>query len=561
MNSDRVRFSLVVLMLIWVLSAALFPKNYQGDEDFSFISLFLGLGIAARFAYLLLFTKESSSLRSKYYLGSFLVSAIILTFSFVIPLYFEEFPYGWFYLCILLALLSPIFGHILYQRRNRRSEIERIEISENDSDDSDGQAQMAYEPEKQYTRTEEKLIDEDKVILEEMKQHGIITKSKSLVEAFRKIKVHADSDLSILITGPSGTGKELFARVIHELSRRKGEYVALNCASLPDSLIESLLYGYKEGSHNKADKDKDGLIKQADGGTLFLDEVADMSERLQQKLLRALEEKKILPLGADEQEDVDVRIVSATDQDISSLTSTGKFRPAMKSRLAGVEIRLSSLRERRQDIPLLCNHFFETLMEEAGWQSDFKPVEDDFKILSSLDLPGNVRDFKNLAERLFNNVKEGKNHTMTHFRKCVREELQELNEKVDYSSHSVCFNRLSKYHLLDTFSVYIEYDFNRKLTSEYLAIDDHTVDVEVNTSLLIFADEHGLKNVDGIFNDMLSDGIAISGKRDQFFELFKSRIEKCIKWEPKSSSKKPFKNPGDEIVTRLKSNISDLPTS
>ncbi|MFP2904699.1 sigma-54-dependent transcriptional regulator, partial [Pyxidicoccus sp. 3LFB2] len=168
----------------------------------------------------------------------------------------------------------------------------------------------------------------------------------------------AASDLPVLVTGENGTGKELLARSVHLKSRRHaGPFVPINCGALPESLLESALFGHVKGSFTGATKDHRGLFAEADGGTLFLDELGDMTPSLQVKVLRALETGDILPVGADLPVKVDVRLISATHQDLGRMMQEGTFREDLYWRVKGVEIRLPPLRERASDLPLLAKHF------------------------------------------------------------------------------------------------------------------------------------------------------------------------------------------------------------
>ena len=217
-----------------------------------------------------------------------------------------------------------------------------------------------------------------------------------------------ESPSPVLIIGESGTGKELVARAIHyEGPRRKQRFVAENCAALPETLLESELFGYVRGAFTGATHDKDGLFEVADGGTLFLDEIADTSQAVQVKLLRALESGEIRRLGATKSKTIDARIVAATSRDLIGEVEAGRFRPELYYRLGVLTVTLPPLRERSEDIPLLASHFLEHCRERASKDlADFAPEVLD--IFSRYAWPGNVRELRNEVERMAALVDPGK---------------------------------------------------------------------------------------------------------------------------------------------------------
>jgi PAS domain S-box-containing protein len=210
----------------------------------------------------------------------------------------------------------------------------------------------------------------------------------------------ATSGSTVLIEGPSGSGKELFARAIHNLSGRKGEYVALNCGALPDTLLESELFGYEKGAFTEAKKDKPGRFKLAEGGTILLDEIGDVSTALQLKLLRVLQEKEYEPLGAVTTVKADVRIIAATNKILSGLVEGGTFRQDLYYRLNVVKLSLPPLSRRREDIPYLLEHFIDRFNAVKG--KNIVGVSDEaLDILMGYDFPGNVRELENFIEYAF----------------------------------------------------------------------------------------------------------------------------------------------------------------
>ncbi|MBW1897344.1 MAG: sigma 54-interacting transcriptional regulator, partial [Deltaproteobacteria bacterium] len=210
----------------------------------------------------------------------------------------------------------------------------------------------------------------------------------------------AVSGSTVLIEGPSGSGKELFARAIHDLSGRKGKYVALNCTALPDTLLESELFGYVKGAFTEAKKDKPGRFKLAEGGTILLDEIGDISTALQMKLLRVLQEKEYEPLGATATVKADVRIITSTNRTLSKLVARGSFREDLFYRLNVVRLTLPPLSRRREDIPLLLEYFIQRFNAIKG--KDIAGVsEEALKMLMRYDFPGNVRELENFIEYAF----------------------------------------------------------------------------------------------------------------------------------------------------------------
>lgn len=210
----------------------------------------------------------------------------------------------------------------------------------------------------------------------------------------------ASSDLPVLVTGENGTGKELIARLIHENSARAARpLVTVNCGALPESLLESTLFGHKKGAFTGATKDRPGLFKEANGGTLFLDEIGEMTPSLQVKLLRAIEYGHILPVGADHPVEVDVRILSATNRDLVHMQGTGDFREDLYWRINGVEVALPALRERQDDILLLATHFLNQSASIALHGASKTLATDAVEALLHHSWPGNLRELRHAMQR------------------------------------------------------------------------------------------------------------------------------------------------------------------
>jgi len=232
-------------------------------------------------------------------------------------------------------------------------------------------------------------------------REGIITRSATMEERLRKLKLTAKSDASVLLTGESGTGKELFAKALHLASPRSGNpFVPINCGAIPEPLLESELFGHVKGAFTGAQFHREGLFKAANNGTLFLDEIGDMPTPLQVKLLRVLQSGEFRPLGARDSETVNVRIVSATNQDLEALVKEGQFREDLYYRLNVVQIKLPALSARREDIPLLAEHSLRQFVKKGQKKvSDFSPEA--MELLVRAPWPGNVRQLQNVVEQAY----------------------------------------------------------------------------------------------------------------------------------------------------------------
>lgn len=229
---------------------------------------------------------------------------------------------------------------------------------------------------------------------------SFIGESRVVVELKKMVKQVAPTDSTILVSGESGTGKEIIARSIHQLSKRSEKpFVSINCAALPETLLESELFGHRKGSFTGAFSDKEGLLKSADGGSFFLDEVGNTSPAIQMKLLRVLEGKEFTPVGDTRPVKVDIRLIAATNADLESEVKAGRFREDLFWRLNVFAIHAPPLRERKEDLPILLNHFLQRTCAKQDLQlKRVSPEALDF--LSSYDWPGNVRELQNLVERM-----------------------------------------------------------------------------------------------------------------------------------------------------------------
>jgi len=245
------------------------------------------------------------------------------------------------------------------------------------------------------------LVVENKILKKKVsKNYEIIGESESINQIKLMIEKVALTDARVLITGPNGTGKELVAHQLHEKSERAdAPMIEVNCAAIPSELIESELFGHVKGAFTSALKDRAGKFEAADGGTIFLDEIGDMSLSAQAKVLRALQESLIQRVGAEKDIKINVRVVAATNKDLKKEIAEGRFREDLYHRLAVILIKVPSLNDRRDDIPLLIKHFALKIAEEQG--NIVKPFSKQaIKLLQEYDWTGNIRELRNVVERL-----------------------------------------------------------------------------------------------------------------------------------------------------------------
>ncbi len=245
------------------------------------------------------------------------------------------------------------------------------------------------------------LVVENKILKKKVsKNYEMIGESEPINQIKEMIEKVAPTEARVLITGPNGTGKELVAHQLHEKSERSAApLIEVNCAAIPSELIESELFGHVKGAFTSAVKDRAGKFEAANGGTIFLDEIGDMSLSAQAKVLRALQENLIQRVGADKDIKIDVRVVAATNKDLKKEIAEGRFREDLYHRLAVILIKVPALNDRRDDIPLLINHFADKIASEQG--NAVKKFSDGaIKLLQEYDWTGNIRELRNVVERL-----------------------------------------------------------------------------------------------------------------------------------------------------------------
>lgn len=281
------------------------------------------------------------------------------------------------------------------------------------------------------------LITEKKVLQRKVKSKSaqtIVGESQGIKHILKTIDQVAPTDARVLVNGPNGTGKELVARWLHEKSNRSDKnIIEVNCAAIPSELIESELFGHEKGSFTSAHKQRIGKFELAHGGTLFLDEIGDMSLSAQAKVLRALQESKITRVGGDKEIKVDVRVVAATNKDLRVEIKKGNFREDLYHRLAVIIIKVPALNDRKEDIPLLVNHFIKNICDEYGCPE--KKIDNNaMKELQKINWTGNIRELRNVVERLIILSKEAitKTDVITYVQSPEKgPEMQALFDKFD----------------------------------------------------------------------------------------------------------------------------------
>jgi DNA-binding NtrC family response regulator len=311
------------------------------------------------------------------------------------------------------------------------------------------------------------LLLENRILKKEIQRNydfeDIVGRSPSIRKVYEMIQTVAETDSSVMITGKSGTGKELVARSLHFKSRRQNKpFIAVNCGAIAENLIESELFGHKKGAFTGAISDKEGLIKAADGGTLFLDEISELPLSLQVKFLRALQEREVTPVGSTTSLPVNVRIIASTNRDLKEEIKSGKFREDLYYRLNVVEISLPSLKEREEDIPLLADHFLNKYRTEMN--KNIKGIDNEvIRALISYEWKGEVRELENVMERA---VIFCKSEFIT---------LNELPETFSHASSSVDFSKLGSLEVAI-----------RRFEKEYIlkALESNNNDKEKTSELL-----------------------------------------------------------------------------
>ncbi|HZS05535.1 MAG TPA: sigma-54 dependent transcriptional regulator [Blastocatellia bacterium] len=295
------------------------------------------------------------------------------------------------------------------------------------------------------------LFRENRYLRRELKQkynfESIIGRSDALADIFRVVEKIAPTTSSVLIQGESGTGKELIARAIHYNSpRADGPFIAINCGALPETLLESELFGYVKGAFTGAQTNKQGLLRAADGGTLFLDEVGEMPAPLQVKLLRALQEREFTPLGSTRTEVFDARVIAATNRDLEEEINEHRFREDLYYRLSVISLTVPPLRDRREDIPLLVRHFVDKYTRQLG-DAEKRVADEAMQRLINYEWRGNVRELQNAIERAV--ALSDERIEVAHLPQKVREAPDAIR---DLTGQTLTLDELERRYILDTLS-------------------------------------------------------------------------------------------------------------
>jgi len=315
------------------------------------------------------------------------------------------------------------------------------------------------------TKSENRRLRE--IVRKEFQIENLIGDSPPMQAVLNVVERVSRSDATVLIAGESGTGKELIAKGIHFSGKRKDKpFVPINCAAIPENLIEAELFGYKRGSFTGANLDTKGKFEDATGGTLFLDEISAMPLALQPKLLRVLQEQEIVRIGESTPRKIDVRIIAATNQNLEKMVEDGTFREDLYFRLAVVPVNLPPLRTRREDIPLLVNYFFRRAKEKHGFEN-LKIEREVFNKLSNYSFPGNVRELENLIERMVV-LSDGENITLQDVPQSITKPVETFgNVRMELPAENISLDTVEREIIRYALDMH---NGNQSQTARYLSI-------------------------------------------------------------------------------------------
>ncbi len=315
------------------------------------------------------------------------------------------------------------------------------------------------------TKSENRRLRE--IVKKDFRIENLVGDSPSMRTVLNVVERVSRSDATVLIAGESGTGKELIAKGIHFSGKRKDKpFIPINCAAIPENLIEAELFGYKRGSFTGATLDTKGKFEDASGGTLFLDEISQMPLPLQPKLLRVLQEQEIVRIGESTPRKIDVRIIAATNQNLEKMVEAGTFREDLYFRLAVVPVNLPPLRTRREDIPLLVNHFFRRAKEKHGFE-DLKIDREVVSVLSDYPFPGNVRELENLIERMVV-LSDGEKITLQDVPQSITKPLETFgNVRMELPAENISLDEVEKEIIRYSLEMH---NGNQSQTARYLGI-------------------------------------------------------------------------------------------
>ena len=315
------------------------------------------------------------------------------------------------------------------------------------------------------TKNENRRLRE--IVKKEFQIENLVGDSPPMQAVLNVIERVSRSDATVLIAGESGTGKELIAKGIHFSGKRKDKpFVPINCAAIPENLIEAELFGFKRGSFTGANLDTKGKFEDANGGTLFLDEISQLPLSLQPILLRVLQEQEIVRIGESTPRKIDVRIIAATNQNLEKMVEAGTFREDLYFRLAVVPVNLPPLRTRREDIPLLVNHFFRRAKEKHGFEN-LKIEREIVNVLTNYSFPGNVRELENLIERMVV-LSDGETITLQDVPQSVTKPSETFgNVKIELPAENISLDEVE--HEIIRYALEM-HNGNQSQTARYLSI-------------------------------------------------------------------------------------------
>jgi two-component system NtrC family response regulator len=305
------------------------------------------------------------------------------------------------------------------------------------------------------------------IVKKEFQIENLVGDSPPMRAVLNVVERVSRSDATVLIAGESGTGKELIAKGIHFSGKRKDKpFIPINCAAIPENLIEAELFGYKRGSFTGASLDTKGKFEDANGGTLFLDEISQMPLPLQPKLLRVLQEQEIVRIGESTPRKIDVRIITATNQNLEKMVEARTFREDLYFRLAVVPVNLPPLRTRREDVPLLINHFFRRAKEKHGFE-DLKIEREVAGVLTNYSFPGNVRELENLIERMVV-LSDGENITLQDVPQSITKPVETFgNVRMELPSENISLDEVEREIIRYALDMH---NGNQSQTARYLGI-------------------------------------------------------------------------------------------
>jgi len=414
----------------------------------------------------------------------------------------------------------------------------------------------------------EKISDPDDVdLLKKFKRYGLVANSQAMLRVFKDIEKYKD-EITVLITGETGTGKELVAKAIHKLSKREGKpFVVVDCAIIPDKLVSSELFGYEKGAFTDAKEQRIGKFEQANSGTLFLDEIGNMKHNVQESILRVTQEKKITRLSGNKEIEVDVRLISATNKNLEEEIQTGSFRDDLYYRINKARIHIPPLRERKEDIPLICNYFLkkylERYTEEEPLKSPFEVLPNIFSSLMNEAWLGNVRELESHIDKVANMIHRDINNLSPRIlKKIIDDPDQDIETFLKPSSKSIgsLIRENSDWNVLST---YINKGFNCSSTTREINqnsdqnIDRATVQKKINSTYLRLGnhlDFNEKKMAKYLKDELVLDTIPI----EKLIKNILGRYKAIIRYSKKPTLKKVYYADNEKLVKKLIEKRPDL---